>query len=138
MLDVPGEAQRAAKAGVKRVMVRMTPDVEAVTHRSIQTAHAESKFGLSPDAAPREVGAALALGIAVEGLHIHIGSQLGESTKACSRSNESSPSRRVRRIGRRAYIDLGGGLGVRHNRDETVPRWRSSSSRWSTLPARKA
>ena len=41
VLDVPGEAQRAAAAGVKRVLVRMTPDVEAVTHRSIQTAHAQ-------------------------------------------------------------------------------------------------
>ena len=33
VLDVSGEAQRAAAAGVTRVMVRMTPDVEAVTHR---------------------------------------------------------------------------------------------------------
>src|SRR5947208_10103285 len=40
VLDAPGEAQRAAAAGVKRVMVRMTPGVEAFTHRSIQTAHA--------------------------------------------------------------------------------------------------
>src|SRR5205807_4589996 len=32
VLDAPGEAQRAAAAGVKRVMVRMTPCVEAFTH----------------------------------------------------------------------------------------------------------
>jgi diaminopimelate decarboxylase len=120
VLDVTGEAQRAAAAGVKRVMVRMTPDVEAVTHRSIQTAHAESKFGLSPDAAPREVGAALALGIAVEGLHIHIGSQLArvdetllalERVLTFCRGTDWTPR----------YIDLGGGLGVRHNRDERMP-----------------
>jgi diaminopimelate decarboxylase len=120
VLDAPGEAQRAAVAGVKRVMVRMTPDVEAVTHRSIQTAHAESKFGLSPDAAPREVGAALALGIAVEGLHIHIGSQLGrvdetllalERVLTFCRGTDWTPR----------YIDLGGGLGVRHNREEQIP-----------------
>jgi diaminopimelate decarboxylase len=120
VLDTPGEAQRAAAARVKRVLVRMTPGVEAVTHRSIQTAHAESKFGLSPDAAPREVGAALALGIAVEGLHIHVGSQLtrvDESLLALERiltfcrGTEWTPR----------YIDLGGGLGVRHNRDEQIP-----------------
>jgi diaminopimelate decarboxylase len=120
VLDAPGEAQRAAAAGVKRVLVRLTPDVEAVTHRSIQTAHAESKFGLSPDAAPRAVGEALALGITVEGLHIHIGSQLGrvdESLAALEhvltfcRGTDWTPR----------YIDLGGGLGVRHNRDEQIP-----------------
>ena len=120
VLDAPGEAQRAAAAGVKRVMVRMTPDVEAVTHRSIQTAHAESKFGLSPDAAPREVGAALALGVAVEGVHIHIGSQLGrvdeslvalERVLTFCRALDWTPR----------FIDLGGGLGVRHNREEQMP-----------------
>jgi diaminopimelate decarboxylase len=51
VLDVAGEAEAAAAAGVRRVLVRLTPGVEAVTHRSIQTAHVESKFGLSPDAA---------------------------------------------------------------------------------------
>jgi diaminopimelate decarboxylase len=120
VLDAPGEAQRAAAAGVKRVMVRMTPGVEAFTHRSIQTAHAESKFGLSPDEAPRAVGEALALGIAVEGLHIHIGSQLGrvdesllalERVLTFCRGTDWTPR----------YIDLGGGLGVRHNRDEQIP-----------------
>jgi diaminopimelate decarboxylase len=120
VLDATGEARRAADAGVKRVMVRMTPAVEALTHRSIQTAHAESKFGLSPDDAPREVGAALALGIDVEGIHIHIGSQLGrvdetllalERVLTFCRGTDWTPR----------YIDLGGGLGVRHNRDEQIP-----------------
>ena len=55
VLDAPGEAEAAAAAGVGRVLVRLTPGVEAVTHRSIQTAHEESKFGLAPDAAEREV-----------------------------------------------------------------------------------
>jgi diaminopimelate decarboxylase len=120
VLDAPGEAQAARDAGVRRVLVRLTPGVEAVTHRSIQTAHAESKFGLSPDAAPREVGAALALGIAVAGVHIHIGSQLGRPDESLAalehvltfcRGLDWTPR----------YIDLGGGLGVRHNRDEQIP-----------------
>jgi diaminopimelate decarboxylase len=120
VLDVSGEAQRAAAAGVKRVMVRITPDVEAVTHRSIQTAHAQSKFGLVPDEAAREVGAALALGVAVEGVHIHVGSQLGrveeslvalERVLTFCRALDWTPR----------YIDLGGGLGVRHNCEEQIP-----------------
>ena len=43
-----------AEEELQRVLVRLTPGVEAVTHRSIQTAHEESKFGLSPDAAERQ------------------------------------------------------------------------------------
>lgn len=120
VLDGSGEAQRAAAAGVQRVMVRVTPGVEAITHLSIQTAHAQSKFGLPPDEAAREVGAALALGVAVEGVHMHVGSQLvrvGESLVALERvltlcrGLDWTPR----------YIDLGGGLGVRHNRDEQIP-----------------
>jgi diaminopimelate decarboxylase len=120
VLDAPGEAQRAAAAGVRRVLIRLTPGVEAVTHRSIQTAHEESKFGLSPDAAAREIGRALALGLTVEGVHVHVGSQLGrveESVLALERvlafcaGLEWAPR----------FLDLGGGLGVRHNREEELP-----------------
>jgi len=49
VLDAPDEPARAAAAGVRRALVRLTPGVEAVTHQSIQTAHDESKFGLAAD-----------------------------------------------------------------------------------------
>ncbi|HKC78146.1 MAG TPA: alanine racemase, partial [Gaiellaceae bacterium] len=120
VLDSPGEADAAAAAGVRRVLLRLTPGVEAVTHRSIQTAHEESKFGLSPDAAERELGRARELGLEVEGVHIHIGSQLG-------RPDESvlALDRVLAFLGRLDWtpsvLDLGGGLGVRHNRDEQLP-----------------
>jgi len=55
VLDAAHEVDAAAAAGVRRVLVRLTPGVEAVTHRSIQTAHEESKFGLAPDAAAEAV-----------------------------------------------------------------------------------
>ncbi|HZD88294.1 MAG TPA: diaminopimelate decarboxylase [Gaiellaceae bacterium] len=120
VLDAPGEAERAAAAGVRRVLVRLTPGVEAATHSSIRTAHAQSKFGLAPEAARAEIERARGLGLEVEGLHVHVGSQL-------SRVDESVVA--VERL--RAFLeelgwtprvlDLGGGLGVRHNRDEHVP-----------------
>ncbi len=120
VLDAPGEAQAAAAAGVKRVLVRLTPGVEAVTHRSIQTAHEESKFGLSPDSAAREIGRALALGLEVEGVHVHVGSQLGrvaESVLALERVLAF-----IEGLGwTPRFLDLGGGLGVRHNREEELP-----------------
>ena len=77
VLDGLARREAAAAAGVRRVLVRLTPGVEAVTHRSIQTAHEESKFGLAPDAAEREIERARELGLEVEGLHVHVGSQLG-------------------------------------------------------------
>jgi diaminopimelate decarboxylase len=120
VLDGPGEAEAAAAAGVRRVLVRLTPGVEAVTHRSIQTAHEESKFGLSPDAAEHEVARARELGLEVEGVHVHVGSQLGrtdESVLALERVLAF-----LERLGwTPRVLDLGGGLGVRHNRDEDLP-----------------
>jgi diaminopimelate decarboxylase len=120
VLDGPGEAEAAVAAGVGRVLVRLTPGVEAVTHRSIQTAHEESKFGLAPDAAEREIERARELGLEVEGLHVHVGSQLArpdESVLALERVLAFLERLRWRpRI-----LDLGGGLGVRHNRDEQLP-----------------
>jgi diaminopimelate decarboxylase len=120
VLDGPGEADAAAAAGVRRVLVRLTPGVEAVTHRSIQTAHEESKFGLAPDAAELEFGRARELGLEVEGVHVHVGSQLGrvdESVLALERAlaflERLDWTPRV--------LDLGGGLGVRHNREEQLP-----------------
>jgi diaminopimelate decarboxylase len=120
VLDGPGEAEAAAAAGVRRVLVRLTPGVEAVTHRSIQTAHEESKFGLAPAAAEREIERARQTGLEVEGLHVHVGSQLArpdESVLALERVLAFLERLRWRpRI-----LDLGGGLGVRHNRDEQLP-----------------
>jgi len=120
VLDGPGEAEAAAAAGARRVLLRLTPGVEAVTHRSIQTAHEESKFGLAPDAAEREIERARELGLEVEGLHVHVGSQLArpdESVLALERVLAFLERLRWRpRI-----LDLGGGLGVRHNRNEQLP-----------------
>jgi diaminopimelate decarboxylase len=105
---------------VRRVLVRLTPGVEAATHRSIRTAHEESKFGLAPDAARAEVERARGLGLEVDGVHVHVGSQLArveESVLALERvlafleSLDWTPR----------LLDLGGGLGVRHNRDEELP-----------------
>ena len=120
VLDASGEAKAAAAAGVRRVLVRLTPGVEAVTHRSIQTAHAESKFGLAPDAAVREIERARRVGLEVEGLHVHVGSQLGradESVLALERVLAFLEELRWKP----RVLDLGGGLGVRHNREEQLP-----------------
>jgi diaminopimelate decarboxylase len=120
VLDTPGETEAAAAAGVRRVLVRLTPGVEAVTHRSIQTAHEESKFGLAPDAAEREVARARELGLAVEGVHVHVGSQLGRPDESVL-ALERVLAFLARLDWTPRVLDLGGGLGVRHNREERLP-----------------
>jgi diaminopimelate decarboxylase len=120
VLDGPGEAEAAAAAGVRRVLVRLTPGVEAVTHRSIQTAHEESKFGLAPDAAEREVERARELGLEVEGVHVHVGSQLGRTDESVL-ALERALAFLERLRWRPRILDLGGGLGARHNREEQLP-----------------
>src|ERR671935_992477 len=72
VLDAVDEVERAAAAAVRRVLVRVTPGIEAETHQSIQTAHSESKFGLAPDDAVAAVRAGIAAGLDVAGLHVHI------------------------------------------------------------------
>ena len=49
VLDALDEPGRAAAAGVQRVLVRVTPGVEAETHEAIRTGHRGSKFGLDED-----------------------------------------------------------------------------------------
>jgi len=124
VLDSPDEPARAAAAGVRRVLVRLTPGVEAVTHQSIQTAHDESKFGLAPDAALAAMREALDLGLAVAGVHFHVGSQLArveESLVAVDRLVAFCERAEAELDWRPQVLDIGGGLGVRYTREERVP-----------------
>jgi diaminopimelate decarboxylase len=124
VLDEAGEVARAYDVGVKRVLVRLTPGVEAATHQSIQTAHSASKFGLSFEHAVSAIAHARQRGLEVAGVHVHIGSQLArvdESLVAVQRVVEFCEQMRDRCDWTPQTIDVGGGLGVRHNRDEQPP-----------------
>ena len=76
VLDAPDDAERAAAAGVRRVLVRVTPGIDADTHWAIATGHRGSKFGLTPEQASATLARCGELGLDAEGLHVHIGSQL--------------------------------------------------------------
>lgn len=124
VLDAPDEPARAAAAGVERVLVRLIPGVEAVTHQSIATAHETSKFGLAPDAALAAIAEARERGLDVAGVHFHVGSQLArldESLVAVDRLLAFCARAREELGWTPAVLDVGGGLGVRHNRDERPP-----------------
>ena len=124
VLDAEDEPARAARAGVQRALVRLTPGIEAITHRSIQTAHDESKFGLPADGALRVVDEARTLGIDVAGVHFHVGSQLAridESLLAVERLAAFCERARAELGWTPQVLDIGGGLGIRYTRDSDVP-----------------
>ena len=124
VLDALEEIGRAKDAGVERVLVRLTPEIEAETHHAIRTAHAESKFGLVADDAIAAVGEAADAGLDVLGLHVHIGSQLvrtSESLLAVERLVDVADHCRDELDWTPQVFNLGGGLGVRHSLDDSLP-----------------
>jgi diaminopimelate decarboxylase len=98
------------------VLVRVNPDVRGETHEKISTGQADSKFGFAmADAAEAIARVSGLAGLALEGLHAHVGSQL----------LELEPFRRevaqLARLGEFPVWDLGGGLGVQYSEEQPPP-----------------
>jgi diaminopimelate decarboxylase len=124
VLDALEEVGRAREAGVRRVLVRLKPAVEAATHPAIATAHGESKFGLEHGEALTAIREALGLGLDVAGVHVHVGSQLTRveaSELAVDRLAELCRAGRDDLGWTPELVDLGGGLGVAQTPDDEVP-----------------
>ena len=71
------DALAAERGRVQDVLIRVNPGVEAHTHRFIQTAKTDSKFGFSVSDGKAEKNSAYALqkkNIRLKGYHCHIGS----------------------------------------------------------------
>jgi diaminopimelate decarboxylase len=124
VLDAPDEPARAAEAGVRRVLVRVMPGVEAETHEAIRTGHLGSKFGLDVDDALEAVRAAREAGLDVEGLHVHVGSQLADARAhllAVEQLAELAARCRDELRWSPKVVDVGGGFGIRHVVEEPEP-----------------
>ena len=123
VLDSAEEVDRARAVGIRRVLVRLTPGVDARTHQSIQTAHDESKFGLDPEQALATLAAARK-DLDPVGVHVHIGSQLArmdESLLAVDRLVAFCERCRDELGWTPRLVDLGGGFGVPQSPGETMP-----------------
>ncbi|HEY3828576.1 MAG TPA: diaminopimelate decarboxylase [Solirubrobacteraceae bacterium] len=110
-----GEGERSAR-GPQPVLLRATPNVKGDTHEKISTGQADSKFGFGMD----QIGGAIeqvraVAGLALEGIHAHVGSQL----------LELEPFRRevaqLAGLGEFRTWDLGGGLGVAYSAEQQPP-----------------
>jgi diaminopimelate decarboxylase len=106
------------------IAIRVNPDVDAKTHAKISTGKSENKFGVPFLAAPALYERASKLpGIAVSGIHMHIGSQiteLGPFRDAFTLMREMVLDLRSRGIELK-HLDIGGGLGVPYRADNEWP-----------------
>jgi diaminopimelate decarboxylase len=107
-----------------RVGFRVNPDVEPGTHAKISTGAATSKFGIPIADALGEYAKARALpGLKVQGVAVHIGSQL-TSLEPFERAF-SVVGRLIAELRAQGHVitvaDLGGGLGVLYDPDATRP-----------------
>ena len=119
LYEIERVAAAAAKHGVvQKILLRLTPGIEAHTHESIATAHEDVKFGFSIASgaawsAIKEVRKHPSLEL--RGFHAHIGSQIFEND-----SFEISAQRLIALLARYRdeysvelpELDLGGGYGI--------------------------
>ena len=130
VIDSLYELERVSAAATKhgvvqKVLLRLTPGIEAHTHESIATAHEDVKFGFSIASgsawnAITQVRTHSSLGL--RGFHAHIGSQILETE-----SFEISAQRLVALLAkyRDEYsqelpeLDLGGGYGIAYLPEES-------------------
>lgn len=101
------------------VALRLNPDVKAHTHHYIATGHAAAKFGIS------EATARALLEnvdeypwLDINGLHIHIGSQLGSVSETVEAAKHALAL--VNDFPALTHLNLGGGFPVAYN-DEQYP-----------------
>jgi diaminopimelate decarboxylase len=98
--------------------------VDADTHEAIRTGHHGSKFGLPAEEASALVANALARGLDVLGVHVHVGSQLPDfaAQEETIRRLAAFAAHCRETLGWEARVaDLGGGFGIRHHPDDELP-----------------
>jgi diaminopimelate decarboxylase len=110
----------ADKRTVVNVALRVNPNVAASTHKYISTGKMTNKFGIDLDTAAKILAKASKFSnIAIKGLHIHIGSQISQSTpfvKAIKKMVKFIAAMAKKNI-KIEYLDIGGGLGIIYNKE---------------------
>lgn len=103
-----------------RVALRLNPDVRADTHPHIATGHAAAKFGIAPDEAAHILSAYAPerAPYRLEGLHVHIGSQLHSVERTVEALQTALAL--IERFPFLHTLDLGGGFPVSYD-GEPVP-----------------
>ena len=115
-------AQRAST----RIVVRLAPGVDPITHAKISTGQADTKFGfnIADGSAEKAAGRCLELGLNLFGFHCHVGSQLldpGAQRSGGELIAGFAVEMKNRHRFAARYLNVGGGLGVMYtNADQPM------------------
>lgn len=105
---------------VVQVAIRINPDVEPKTHKYITTGKITNKFGIDFKAARQILLLRKAFSnVRINGLHIHIGSQITESAPyvaAIDKIVDFIAELRKKGI-KLEYLNIGGGLGIIYDKE---------------------
>jgi diaminopimelate decarboxylase len=107
-----------------RVCFRVNPDVDAGTHAKISTGGSEDKFGVPISRAMAAYARAAALpGLKIQGVAVHIGSQLTDlAPSRAAFTRVGALIAELRAAGHDIQTaDLGGGLGVPYDPSKPLP-----------------
>jgi len=111
----------APAGGRTRLLIRVTPGVEAHTHEHVRTGQEDTKFGfsLASGAAAEAVAAIGRLpGFELVGVHAHIGSQIFDVSAFAEEISALAPFVAENRF---SECCIGGGLGVAYVEGEVAP-----------------
>lgn len=118
-----------------RVALRINPNVNANTHKSITTGLKQNKFGLTPAEAKAVLSTSSRYAnVEIIGLHFHIGSQIldmevfKQLAQAVNFIQEDLGTQSL------PYLNVGGGLGINYQNPELypIPDFKSYFSTFST------
>lgn len=118
VIDGIEEISRIEKlaTSTQRVLLRIQPGVDPKTAAAVSTGQRGSKFGVRLEEVPEAVARIRACpSLHLEGLHLHLGSQLLQIEPYLAAMEVISS------LGRFEVYDLGGGLGVQYTRDQPAP-----------------
>jgi diaminopimelate decarboxylase len=105
---------------IVRVAIRINPDVEAKTHKYISTGKITNKFGIDLDSAYKILLVVKQFkNLNICGLHIHIGSQITQSSpfvEAIRKVSHFIQRLKVKGIVLE-YLNIGGGLGIIYDQE---------------------
>ncbi|MFI3288763.1 MAG: diaminopimelate decarboxylase [Rikenellaceae bacterium] len=112
------------KGVVTDVALRINPDIDPKTNHCIDTGQADSKFGISYEEVMENAEHIKSLnGLSINGIHIHIGSQIRELhvfENMCNKANLIVDN--LVALGFSfSFVDVGGGLGINYDVPENEP-----------------
>jgi diaminopimelate decarboxylase len=143
MINVESEAELkrvadiADKLGIEaRISIRVNPNIDPKTHPYISTGLHENKFGVDIESAKKMyLFAKNSTSLNPVGIHFHIGSQLTELEPIKEASQivaDLVRSLKAVNIDIK-FFDVGGGLGIRYNNEETIKPYDYAQAILSTL-----